>query len=397
MKFETKKLGSLIKEVKEKNKDGLYDEVLGISIEKEFMPSVANIIGTDLKKYYVIRKNRFAFNPMHVGRDEKLPISLYKRDEPALVSPAYTMFEIKDLTEVEPEYLMFIFKTDIFDRLCWFTTDSSVRGGLNWEDFINIDIKLPSKQEQLKILKKINGLNNRINLLQDINQNIIELMQKYLEKNIFSVLGINTLDEVENVLLPENWELRNLSQVADCQSGYAFYKDGYSEEGTRIIDLGNINIYSEVLKYDTDKRVNNNKYNSSKYDKFRLKKNDLIMVMTDRKATMELLGKTGKILDDEEMLLNQRVYRVRSKINENFLYVYLNSEIVHIYHMSESSGTAQKYVNNIDIDNVPVIIPDEFTYKKLCEVFDKFMEQFELNVREIEKINDIYMKYKESI
>ena len=41
-------------------------------MQKEFMPSVANIIGTDLTKYNVVRKNRFAFNPMHVGRDKKL-------------------------------------------------------------------------------------------------------------------------------------------------------------------------------------------------------------------------------------------------------------------------------------------------------------------------------------
>lgn len=397
MKFEIRKLGTLIKEVKEKNKDGLYNEVLGISIDKEFMPSVANIIGTDLKKYNVLRKNRFAFNPMHVGRDEKLPISLYTRDNPSLVSPAYNMFEIIDTNIVEPEYLMSFFKTDIFDHLCWYMTDSSVRGGLNWEDFSGIEIKLPAIDEQRKILKKISTLSNRINLLQNINQNIILLMQKYLEKTIFNTIKINTLDDIDNSNLPSDWKIKKLSDVADCQSGYAFYKDGYTDDGFRIIDLGNINVYSEVLKYDSDKRVKEDKYNSSKYDKFRLKKNDLIMVMTDRKATMELLGKVGKIIDNEEMFLNQRVYRLRSKINENYLYAYLNSEIVHLYHMSVSSGTAQKYVNNSDIDNIPIVIPNEDIYNNLCSLFDKLMNQFEINVKEIEKINNIYIKYKESV
>ena len=96
MPLNYRKIGDLIKKVSEKNKDGLYDEVLGVAIEKEFMPSVANTIGTDLKKYNVVRKNRFAFNPMHVGRDEKLPIAVYHKDEPALVSPAYMMFEVED-------------------------------------------------------------------------------------------------------------------------------------------------------------------------------------------------------------------------------------------------------------------------------------------------------------
>ena len=95
------------------------------------MPSVANTTGTDLSKYKVVSKGQFAYNPMHVGRDEVLPISLLMDNEPIIVSPAYVVFEIIDTQELDSEYLMMWCRRPEFDRNVWFTTDSSVRGGFS--------------------------------------------------------------------------------------------------------------------------------------------------------------------------------------------------------------------------------------------------------------------------
>lgn len=92
----TQALGELINWVDVRNKGVISDNLLGINIDKFFMPSVANIIGTDLSYYKLIRKKQFACNPMHVGRDEKMPIALYMDDSLSIVSPAYFVFEIKD-------------------------------------------------------------------------------------------------------------------------------------------------------------------------------------------------------------------------------------------------------------------------------------------------------------
>ena len=146
--------------------------MLGVSIDKEFMPSVANTIGTDLRKYNVIRKNRFAFNPMHVGRDERLPIACYARTTPALVSPAYFMFEVIDTKEVLPEYLVLLFKTDIFDHLCWFHSDASVRGGLTWDDFCDIDINIPDVSQQVKFIDECSSIQGRIEELRKSNEEL---------------------------------------------------------------------------------------------------------------------------------------------------------------------------------------------------------------------------------
>ncbi|MFA1571766.1 restriction endonuclease subunit S [Vibrio tasmaniensis 1F-187] len=153
-----KSLGDIIRLTDEKNRDNSISNLLGININKNFMPSVANVSGTDLSKYKVIRKNIFACNIMHVGRDERLPIALYKDSEPAIVSPAYKTFEVSDVNEVLPDFLMIFFQRKEFDRLTWYFCDSSIRGGLEWERLCEIKLPIPSIEEQRKYVKIYNSL-----------------------------------------------------------------------------------------------------------------------------------------------------------------------------------------------------------------------------------------------
>ena len=114
--MELKKLGQLVRWVDSRNKGLQSVNLLGISIDKYFMPSVANVIGTDLSSYKVVSVDQFACNPMHVGRDEKMPVALYMQEDPSIVSPAYFVFEVIDSNEILPEYLMLWFRRKEFDR-----------------------------------------------------------------------------------------------------------------------------------------------------------------------------------------------------------------------------------------------------------------------------------------
>lgn len=158
MKSKFRPIGELIELTTEKNRDNTISNLLGINISKNFMPSVANISGTDLSKYKIVRKDIFACNIMHVGRDERLPIALYKDAEPAIVSPAYKTFKVVDTQEVLPEYLMIFFQRKEFDRLTWYYCDSSIRGGLEWDRFCEIEIPLPTIDIQKKYVKVYSSL-----------------------------------------------------------------------------------------------------------------------------------------------------------------------------------------------------------------------------------------------
>ena len=165
-------LGNHIRLIDNRNKDSITDRVLGINIDKFFMPSVANVIGTDLSRYKLITKGRFACNPMHVGRDERLPVALYTEDEPAIVSPAYFMFEIIDNSILNEDYLMMWFRRPEFDRLCWLRTDGSVRGGITWDDICRMKVPVPPLDEQIEIVQSYQAITDRIALKKQINDNL---------------------------------------------------------------------------------------------------------------------------------------------------------------------------------------------------------------------------------
>lgn len=153
-----KRIGDYIRLVSNRNSDLAITNLLGVNIYKNFMPSVANTSGVDLSKYKIIRKGQFATNIMHVNRDEILPVALYQNELPAIVSPAYMTFEVIDENELLPEFLMMEFQRPEFDRRAWTYCDSSVRGGLEWERFCDIEIPIPHIDEQLKFVALYNGL-----------------------------------------------------------------------------------------------------------------------------------------------------------------------------------------------------------------------------------------------
>jgi type I restriction enzyme S subunit len=149
-------VGDLLKEIDIRNRDGAIRNVQGVNINKQFMPSVANLTGTDLTKYKVIEKNQFAANFMHVMRDEKVPFGLYHEDGPCIISPAYPVFQVKP-DGVLAEYIMLWLNRAESDRYAWFVADSSVRGGLEMNRFFEIKIPLPSLSQQQAVVNFYNA------------------------------------------------------------------------------------------------------------------------------------------------------------------------------------------------------------------------------------------------
>ncbi|MBP7842736.1 restriction endonuclease subunit S [Candidatus Woesebacteria bacterium] len=159
MKLNYKKLGDYIRLVDERNKNLEIRNLLGINIQKKFMPSVANTFETDLSKYKIINKEQFAYSAMQVGRDETVRVVLYSEEKPAIISPAYLVFEVIDLEAVLPEYLMMYFQRPESDRYGWFISDGSVRSSLEWERFCEIEIPIP---EDIEIQKSVVTVYNEL-------------------------------------------------------------------------------------------------------------------------------------------------------------------------------------------------------------------------------------------
>jgi type I restriction enzyme S subunit len=172
-----KRLGDYIKVVREKNIDLKATKLLGINIDKFFMPSVANVIGTDMSNYKIVKHGQFACNRMHVGRDYRIPIALSREVNPFMVSPAYDVFEIIDTKVLLPEYLMMWFTRKEFDRNTWFHTDADVRGGLPWNAFCDLELPIPSPEKQQEIVREYHTIQNRITLNNQLISKLEETAQ----------------------------------------------------------------------------------------------------------------------------------------------------------------------------------------------------------------------------
>jgi type I restriction enzyme S subunit len=142
------RIGDVISLVDERNSFGITD-FYGINIFKEFMPTVANTENLDNTKYKIVRKNRFVYSGMQTGRDRCIRISMFMKDSPVIVSPAYTTFEV-DQEKILPEYFFMLFLSKEKDRLGWFHSDGSVRANLDWDVFCDLEFEIPDVPTQQK-------------------------------------------------------------------------------------------------------------------------------------------------------------------------------------------------------------------------------------------------------
>jgi type I restriction enzyme, S subunit len=228
-----KPIGDYIQLVDERNKDLKIVLLLGLTINKLFIPSVANIVGTNMANYKIIRKNQFACSTMQVRRDGKMPVALLQDFEEAIISQAYPVFEVKDEQELLPEYLMMWFSRAEFDREACFYAVGGVRGSLEWEDFCNMKFPLPSPEKQKEIVTEYNVIKNRIALNNQLIQKLEETAQAVYKQwfvdfefpdedgNPYKSSGGKMVwNEELNKEIPEGWEVGEIGDLFTLQRGH---------------------------------------------------------------------------------------------------------------------------------------------------------------------------------
>ena len=208
-KTDYKRLGDYIHEVDVRNRDLEVNELVGLTINKAFIPSVANTIGTDLSNYKVIRKDQFACSLMQVSRDGKMPVAMFE-GECAIMSPAYPMFEVVDKTVLLPQYLMMWFSRNDFDREASFYAVGGVRGSLTWQDFCDMTLPIPPIEQQRKIVAEYETISKRIRLNEQMITRLEETAQTLYRKMF--------VDGIDKENLPEGWRRGTLGEICEVNT-----------------------------------------------------------------------------------------------------------------------------------------------------------------------------------
>ena len=374
LKFEP--LGKYVRLVDERNTNLITESVLGINIDKYFMPSVANVIGTDLSNYKLLRKGRFACNPMHVGRDGRLPVARYTNDVPAIVSPAYFMFEVVDESIIEPEFLMICFQRSNFDRMCWFRTDASVRAGITWEDVCALLIPIVDVREQRRLVHDYKVVTKRIDLLSQLNKKIDSFLD-FLFKEWFID---HSPFERESAGMPLDWKVQPLSDVLDTDTSST---DPQKMNEERVWHYSIPAFDSDGLpSFDNPKDILSNKYyvpeNAILVSK--LNPDTKRVWITDSRYK-------NAICSTEFIIFIPKILRHKS-----FYYCLFNSRQFTDFLVSNASGSTNSRIRVKPSSALDYTLPlpaNNSIIDEFCFLVDPFIKRVQENVREIYQLKSI--------
>jgi type I restriction enzyme S subunit len=392
MKSNYKRIGDYIREIKVRNTDDEKLSLLGINIDKFFMPSVANIVGTDLSTYKIVCKSQFACNRMHVGRDKRLPVAMSKGNDKFMVSPAYDVFEISDTSILLPEYLMMWFSRKEFDRNTWFYTDADVRGGLSWQSFCDMRLPIPPIEKQREIVAEYHAVQKRINLNNQLIQTL-EATAQAIYKQWFVDFEFpdaegkpyksNSGEMVETEMgeVPKGWRVGCLGEIVQTQYGYTASAE-INDVGPKFLRITDIT--NGHIDWDNVPHCNISK---NEFEKYELKIGDIVVARTG--ATVGC----AKRINKQHPKAVFASYLVRLIPNNTIWNIYLgitiNSQKYKDFILSNAEGSAQPQANASLMTEYSIINPSINVILKFNKIIEPFLDQIEFYQVQNSKLNQL--------
>ena len=379
MKNNDRKLGDYIQPVDVRNSDLKVSHLLGLSIDKCFIESIANTIGTDFRPYKIVKKGQFAYGPVTSRNGEKITIALLEEPE-CIISSSYAVFEITDTSKLLPEYLMLWFSRPEFDRYARYKSHGSVREIFDWDEMCRVELPVPDIKEQQKIVDTYNAITNRIRIKQKINENIlkqgIQIVQNFVGNAIYSNKTDSEIEEIKSSL-PINQKMITIKEFCmNTKSGSTPSRteiDYWKNGNIPWLKSGEVhnNVTVETEEYITKKATEET---SAKL----LPENTVLMAMYGVTA-----GEVGYL--GIEATTNQAICGMICNSLEDAAYLYFallqNQKEI----SSLANGGAQNNLSKELIENLKIVIPENISELRL----NVLVRNLILNTKELQKLNQL--------
>ena len=392
MRSNYKRLGDYIQEVDIRNRKLQIDNLIGLSIQKKFIPSISNTIGTDMTTYRIIKTNQFAFCPVTSRNGEKITIALYQEEKTAIISQAYNVLEITDTNKLLPEYLMMWFRRPEFDRYARFMSHGSVREMFGWEEMINTELPVPKIEKQREIVKEYNVIADRIKLnnrliekLEDTAQTIYKRWFVEFEfpdengKPYKSCGGEMEYNKELDKEIPKGWKMIRVKDFCvDMKSGGTPSRDDteyWNSNDVPWLKTGEIknNIVISTEEYISKKGLNNS---STKL----LPKNTVLMSMYGVNA-----GDIGIL--KLEATTNQACCGMICYNPNQSAYLYYHLLHNQSFISSQSIGGAQENLSKDYVEKIPILKPLDYLLER--DELKVIIDNKEIMTREISSLHNI--------
>ena len=351
-----KRLGDYIRPVDVRNRDLKVERLLGISVTKEFIPSIANTIGTDMSSYKIVYPKQFVYIADTSRRGDKIAIAYLKEnEEPALVSAIYTVFEVVDTNALDPEYLMMWFRRPEFDRYARFHSHGSAREVFDWEEMCEVQVPVPAIEKQREIVAEYNTLATRI----ETNKKLIAT----LEQTAQTLYRHTFVDNIDPNNLPDGWRMGIVGDFCEVRDG--------THESPKPVEVGNPLVTSAYLLPWRVKLEETYRISRDDFDKINerslVEKYDILYSM------IGTIGAISFVCDDvvEYAVKNMAIFKTSSKKEYAFFLLYfLKSDEMGKILNENMAGSTQSYITLSVLRSIPIVIPSD---QDICE-FSKSVE-----------------------
>lgn len=365
-----KTIEELVTKVDERNSDGTISELIGVSIDKCFIKSVANTNGTELSKYKIIRRNDFAVSLMQVSRDGKIPIARLEEYEEAIMSPAYPIFRVKDKNIILPEYLEMWFKRPEFDREAAFIAVGGVRGSMPWEEFAKMKLPVPPIEKQQKIVNAYKIVTDRIALKQRINDNLAATLDA-----LFSEL-YGQLNDDDSV---------SLDTVCSLASSKRVFADDYSDMGVPFYRGKEITLKQAGQPIIEPLYIEKEHFTSLK-EKYGIPMKGDILI-----TAVGTIGNSYLVRDEEFYFKDGNIIWLKDfKGNLNYyVYDFMQTKIFKQMLDGICIGSTQTALTIVALSNLQIKIPDSRLLNEYTKQSMVVRTQIELNTDEISHLYEL--------
>jgi len=372
MRSNYKKLGKYIQQVSIKNKDLEVDNLLGVSITKQFIPSIANTIGTDMSKYKVVKKGQFTYGAITSRNGDKISIALLE-DEEAIVSTSYTVFEVTNQDELLPEYLMMWFRREEFDRYARYMSHGSTREAFGWEEMCDVELPVPSIEKQKEIVKEYHTITDRIKLNEQLNQKLEDTAQSiYKEwfvnfefpdengKPYKSNGGKFKYSEKFKKEIPLEWDDSiQLQDLCSIKGGKRLPKNeslSLNKNSHPYIKIADMTNSKFIVLNDKFEFVD--KYVQKKISKYTVDKGDLIISIVG--ATIGIINIIEDSLNQANLTENCVKITGLTRITKEYLYHYFYSDLLRQEIEMRIVGGAQGKLPIYNIESLPLLYSKDY-------------------------------------
>ena len=376
-------LGDFIQPVDERNRDLKVDYLLGVSISKQFIPSIANIVGTDLSSYKIVHTGQFAYGPVTSRNGEKISIALL-RDKDCIISSSYTVFEVVNKNALDPEYLMLWFSRPEFDRYARYMSHGSVREIFDWDELCKVELPVPSIDKQRSIVKAYQTITERIELKRRINDNLEATIQVAFDK-AFHDAGVSLPETIiKQNKVPQGWTDATVGDFASVQTGpfgSQLHNEDYVESGTPIITVEHMD--GKYIAHRNLPLVSQN-------DVDRLRKYDLHTgdIVFSRVGSVDRAVMVSQ--HEDGWLFSGRCLRVRPydpNTGSYFLW-WFNQPVIRQLVTASAVGATMPSINTSILNSIRIVFPQKDIVTQFCKMADGLIEIIATNLEEIRKLND---------